>query len=232
MKDILTRREALKAIGVAGSLTTTGVLTDQQTPYGTVRLIEAGIEYDLPNGYNYNTYHLDGQPMYHVGADGTRLFLTRSAPASVRRLFAKSDVITSGDRVTGTPGVLTNTRPTKGVTTKLASGARPVIGVALAESHTKPTIEIRRLDQTPVIATKTVEKEVTSDLETSHSVKPREITAETRHVLDERVDDESVPMHERALKTEYRDVQVEAVPKVRIRDHGELTVMDVPDARE
>lgn len=222
MRDsTIDRRTVLKSVGVAGALTGPQVVRASVDERDTVRLVEAGVVFDVPDGHPYLRFTTDGRPTY--GVDRDRVLLSALVDRSVRRTVLDNDVLVNADGV-GAPPAATDAGATTSLPTALDSRHRTRAFVTLDEPVEPPRVEVSRRGDGFQVAGSGFTERLTPGTTIERRLDPRPVTVRTERVLDERVDNESVPPAERGLKTERGTVTVDAVPTVVARDYGELTV--------
>jgi hypothetical protein len=219
-----TRRDVLKttaSAAVVGGLATTPVTAD---PEGTFHVVEAGLQYDIPDMPNLNRVHTDSRPPYTVRESENTLLVARRAPDSLVD-DAESKGALVAEQPTG-PGQSRGLGPSESVGTLpegLTSRMRSRGGVHLAESHRPPRVAVRWNGRTATVVV-TGEPNHRIDPGTTSSVRlqTRTVEAETVRLLDERVDNEDIPEYRRAKKREYGTTEIDVTPVVKVTHHGEL----------
>lgn len=220
----INRREAIKAISVAGGLGTissTGGAVDEEI--GSTRLIEVGLEYELNENHNYRIFGGDTARLYRIESD-ERATITRHAVEEVKSLFMSNNVIVNSDYMGPPPLVTNEIEHTMGLPVSLASRYRTSEFVKLAEEFNPPEVNVSQDRNQIKLTVEDISTEISPGPEQTISLSPREVVAETITVQDERVDDSSLPKPQRSLRTKQGKVSVDATPKVKIRDFGEVTV--------
>lgn len=216
----IQRRDVLKTVGAASALGVVGTVQAAKSDEGSVRLVELGIEYDLPGGHNYQRVHIEGKSPYHVDSDS--VVLSSVAPDEVRDTFANNDVVVNGVDATTIPSETTETRTVKAIPTGLAAREDPRELTHLTESHRLPDVGVEVTGGEPTVVAEGVRQTLSPGAERTLELPSRTVSAETIRVTDEIAEIEGVPEHMWGPKTEYGAVEVEAVPTVVVRDRGEL----------
>jgi hypothetical protein len=216
----IQRRDVLKTVGAASALGVVGTAQGTKSDEGSVRLVELGIEYDLPGGHNYQRVHVEGNPLYRV--DGDRVVLDSLASGEVRDTFANNDVVVNGVDATSIPSETTETQTVEAIPTALAAREDPRELTHLTESHRLPDVGVEVSGDDPIVVAEGVRQTLSPGSERVLELPPRTVSAETIHVTDETAEIEGVPEHMWGPKTEYGVVEVEAVSTVVVRDRGEL----------
>lgn len=216
----IKRRDVLKTVGAASALGVFGTVQGAKSDEGSVRLVELGIEYDLPGGHNYQRVHIEGKSPYRVDSDS--VVLSSVAPSEVRGTFANNDVVVNGVDATTIPSESTETRTVKAIPTVLAAREDPRELTHLTESHQLPDVRIEVTDDDPTVVAEGVRQTLSPGAERVLKLPSRTVSAETIHVTDETAEIEGVPEHMWGPKTEYGSAEVEAIPTVVVRDRGDL----------
>jgi hypothetical protein len=223
MSDNFNRRGVLKAAGVTGSLVLTGNVQATDTGYGPVRLVEVGIEYDVENRGTYHTSNIDGNPGYFVDSQREAVVLYTPVLEDVARAFEAEDTVIGALDVVSTPARVTRSGPVREITT-IVQQRRPVKRLHLAEPHQPPEVDVRETGDDLVLVAEGGRVAIPYGTETPVELASRTVAARTFTVTDETVEIEAVPEHRWGPRTEYGSVEVEAVPTVTVKDHGELAV--------
>lgn len=218
--DNIQRCDVLKTVGTASAFGMVGTASGIGSGEGSVRLVEMGIEYDLPEGYNYQRVHVEGISPYNVRNDN--VVLTSVAPEKVRETFAGNNVVVNGVDQTTIPSKTTEVETVEAVPTSLAAHEDPYELTHLTESHRLPEIHVEVAGDNPTVVAEGVRETLTQGTETEFKLSSRTVSAETYHVTDEIAEIEGVPEHKWGPKTEYDSVEVKVVPTVKVRDRGEL----------
>lgn len=90
----IQRRDVLRTVGAASTFGVVGTVQAAQSDEGSVRLVEMGLKYNLPEGYNYQRVHVEGKSTYHVSGDS--VVVDSLAPDEVRDTFVDNDVVVNG----------------------------------------------------------------------------------------------------------------------------------------
>lgn len=221
------RRDVLKTVGAAGSLGVVGIATGSGNELGSVRFIEAGLVHDLPDSHPYHGFGRDGLKAYRIDPTEGILTIRRETPEAARKLFEEGKAVVAGRKLQSAPAVASATSQPKLLTTELTSGYRPAGTVRLAEPRYPPEISIRATGGDVAVSADGVTDHLPIGREYERELDPRDVTVRTAQVVDELVANPAVPKSQRSLKTEYGTVTVEAIPRLKARDYGELTVVDV-----
>lgn len=221
------RRDVLKAAGTVGSVGVVGLASGSQVEYGSVRFIEAGLWYDLPDEHPYYELGIDSLKPYRLDKNNEKLALLPEAPDVVHRLVAEHDTIIAGTVMRAGPAVIGGTGRTELLTTEFASGYRPAGAVRLTESLQQPSAFIKVNDGNVTVSVDGVTDRLPTNREYSRKLDVRKVTAKTAQVVNEPVDNPAVPEAQRSLKTEYGEVTVPTVPTVNAINHGELNILEL-----
>lgn len=219
----IQRRDVLKTVGTASTLGVVGTVHAARSNEGAVRLVEMGMKYDLPDGYNYQRVHVEGKSPYHV--DGNSVIVDSVAPNEVQNAFIDNDVVVNGvGRASLAPETQT-TGTVQAVPTELAAREDPYELTHLTESHRLPDVRVKVAGENPTVLVEGIRQTLTPGAERELELPARTISAETYTVTDEIAEIEGVPEHMWGPKTEYDSVAVEAVPRVTVRDRGEFDLL-------
>lgn len=216
----IQRRDVLKTVGAASAFGVFGTVRGAKSDEGSVRLVELGIEYDLPRGHNYQRVHIEGKSLYSV--DGDSVVLSLVAPDEVRDTFANNDVVVNGVDATTIPSETTETETVKAIPTALAAREDPRELTHLTEPHRLPDVGVEVTGDDPTVVVEGVRQTLSPGAERALELPARTVSAETIRVTDEIAEIDGVPEHMWGPKTKYDSVDVEAVPTVVVRDRGEL----------
>lgn len=223
----IDRRTVLKSVAFAGSVGSPGLVTGDLIDRGSVRLLEAGVVYDVPDDHSYAGYRTDGRPSYAVDAHGDRVLLSPLTDVTVRRTLLDNSAVVNASKVTSPPATVENP-PETSLPTALDRQLRVTSGVTLDEPFEPSQLEIDRQGSEFFVSGSGFTDRLTPGTTVERCLEPLRVTVKTERFLDEQVDDESVPPAERGLKMEQGTLVVDATPTVFIRDYGELSVA-VPD---
>lgn len=227
MTDSVNRRDVLKAAGATGSLVLAGTVQATNTGYGPVRLVEVGLEYDLPDGHSYHGTNIDGHPGYVVDERERRVVLPPNRPDTTDATFAGADAVVGTDAVRSAPVRVTSPDPTPTLTTGVVDHRRPIKNVHLVEPVVEPTVAVRDASDGLALLANGDRVRLEPGTERSLDLDPVTVVAETFHVTDEIVELPGVPDHRQGPRTDYDRVTVEAKPTVHVRDLGDLPVVEV-----
>lgn len=225
MMEKTTRRDVLKATGAASAISGFA-LTATASENQLVRVVEAGIRYEVPPNDSYDGVHLDSRPPYTVDTDERKLVVLNTASQSTTSRIRESTnlldemAIDSGDETSVGPrdGTLS------ALPTELSSRMRVMHAVSLVSPIRVPTVTLHQNANAPVL---NVESEGVVELPVGERTEVRldSVAAEARttHVVG-KVSIEGVPEFMEGLKREQDSVEIEATPVVEAINHGELVV--------
>lgn len=216
----IQRRDVLKTVGAASAFGVVGTVQGAQSDEGSIRLVEMGVEYDLPGSYNYQRVHVEGKSPYRL--DGDSVIVDSIVPDEVRDAFVNNDVVVNGLDQTAIPSETVSTETVKAVPTELAAREDPRELTHLTESHQLPDVRVEVNGNDPIVVAEGVRQTLALGAEREFQLPARTVSAETYRVTDEIAEIEGVPEHMWGPKTEYDSVDVKAVPTVTVRDRGEL----------
>lgn len=220
-----TRRNVLKALGttvitsnVAGQVSAT--TTDR------VRVVEAGLRYEVPQVDGLETVHTDSRPPYTVQPDKGRVLLLKNASNRDRsrirgseNLFDEKPVASQGKAEIAPAGDSVRTLPIA-----LTSRMRPVEVVLLAKPLQFPSVTVQGQEETPLITT---QSKGTTDLLPGERVTvglpDQKAEVQTSRVVGDVMNDE-LPERLRGLKREEGSKTVMVSPVLEAINHGFLKV--------
>lgn len=214
MSDDPTRRRLLRSAALAGSVAAVGP-TVAGDDGRSVRLVEAGIRYDVPDGEEYDRVHVDARPQYTVRPRAREL--VASDPAALE---------TDGSIASGRTTIDGAGEPVRLLPTALTSRKRVRAGVALAEDHRLPEVVLE-----PDAAETTVDVpsgdrfDLPKGSAREIALPSETVAVRTRAASDERATVRSAPAWHAGRVQEEGAATVEAVPVVAITDHGDLSVV-------
>jgi hypothetical protein len=224
MNDNLNRRDVLKAAGVTGSIVLASNVQATDTGYGPVRFVEVGVEYDVESRGTYHTSNVDGNPGYFVDSQREAVVLYTPVLEDVARPFEARDTVIGALDVASAPTRVTRPGPVREIATGVVQRRRPVEHLHLTEPHQPPDVHVREAGGELLLVAEGDQVAISPDTETAVELAPRTVAARTFTVTDQTVEIEAVPEHRWGPRAEYGSVEVEAVPTVTVRDHGELSV--------
>lgn len=217
----VARRTFLRSSAVAGTgaigIGTASAKSDSES-INQIRLIEAGVEYDVPSyedpEYAVHSVSIDDRQEYAHDADTQQIHLLPSSSQRTIDAFENANVVVrtpSNELIPTGRGELLhlNTGETRILSTKLSRDLRPITGIELDGSVTGPSVSLET-GRTVSVADRT-------------AVAPEKQTA-----VD--LDEDSAPIRTAAKRdpSETRTVSLSVTPQVRVRNHG---VVDVIDSR-
>lgn len=225
MMEETTRRDVLKIAGTASAVSGLA-LTATAEEGKRVRVVEAGLRFEVPENDEYDRVNPDSRPPFTIDETQRKLVVLNTAsPADTSRIRDSSDLIgersaSSADEVAVGPqdGTL------KALPTELSSRMRVKRAVQLDSPVRIPTITIHANANAPAL---NVEGEGAIELDVGERIERRldPITADARtsRVVGQ-ASIEGVPEHVQGLKRERDSVEIEATPVVEAVNHGELVV--------
>lgn len=225
MTQETTRRDVLKIAGTASAVSGLA-LTATANEGERVRVVEAGLRFEVPDNDDYERVNPDSRPPYTVDETERKLVVLNTAsPADESRIQETGDLLDErsagrADEVAVGPrdGQL------KALPTELSSRMRVKRAVQLDSPVRAPTVTLRANTNAPALS---VEGEGVVELGIGERTEVRldPVTAEARtsHVVG-KASIEGVPEHMQGLKRERDSVEVEATPVVEAVNHGELVV--------
>lgn len=225
MTDKTTRRDVLKAAGTASAMSGFA-LTATASESQRIRVVEAGIRFDVPPNDDYDGVHIDSRPPYTVNSKERKFVLLNNASPSTTSQIRDSTslfderTVDSGDEVSVGPqdGTLS------ALPTELSSRMRVMRAVGLVSPIRAPTVMIHQNANAPVL---NVESEGVVELpvgeRTEVRLDPVAAEARTTHVVG-KVSIEGTPEFMEGLKREQDSVEIEATPVVEAINHGELVL--------
>lgn len=216
----LKRRDVLKTVGTTSVFGVVGATQRTTADKGSIRLVETGLKYDLPTGYNYQQMFVESKSLYDI-EDGVA-FLSSTTPDEVRETFINNDTIVNGIDNTAVPQKSEGGRTVQAVPTALSQRKEVRELTHVTESHRLPEIRVQVGSKSSTISVEGLHEKLRVGTEREFSLPTQTITAETYRVTDEIAEIEEVPEHKWGPKTEYDSVEIDAVPTVTVRDRGEL----------
>ena len=224
-ENTLTRRKALKLTGLASGVGLAGLATGKQTG-NKLRLVEAEIEYELPDGPSYHLFHHDSPAPYHVDEDRGVVKITELTPNALReKLSSDKPVVRDQDSENAGTAQLGN-KQIKRLPLAFSTRSRLAKTVPLAEPVSLPSVRVRPNKSKAKIETPAGTQEISPGNTLETELPSHEVVANTITILDEKSTDPSIPPHRRGLKEEYGTVKVTAIPTLRVRDYGKMAVKE------
>lgn len=226
MTDNPSRRQVLRGVSSAGALAVFGTAGASAAGDPSLRVVEAGIRYDVPDRDDLERYHVDSRPQYTVRANQNELQLTSRAS---EELASKLDGGAFVDEQSAGTGASTeihgSNREVRELPTALSARMRVMEQITLESPIRLPTVTVHANANG---AAATVESKGRIDLETGSrttvELDPVSVSAKTAVTTDEVVPLEGVPEHLWGPTEEVGTAEIQATPVVELVDHGELTV--------
>lgn len=222
----LNRRTVLKSTAVTG-VTGTVISSTRASSEQTIRLIEAGIRYDLETTDDLSTVQLDSRPRFTVDTDRIELVVGDDiSTAWVDKIRQTAGLVAEQPAAVGeSVAARDSERQVATATTELSTRMRPMRGVVLAEPTEYPRVKVQRRSATPrliVPGAGTFELGPGTDREIELSTTT--LQAQTVQETGEPTEWEDLPEHLWNAERTYGSETVQATPVVRVVDHGELTL--------
>lgn len=225
MTEKTTRRDILKIAGTASAVSGLAI-TSTANEGERVRVVEAGIRYEIPSNNDYDIVNPDSRPPYTVDKEDRKLIVLNNAASSTSSRIKEASALVdeqsagSADEVSVGP----RNETIRALPTDLSSRMRAKRAVQLDSPLRAPTVTLRMNANAPTL---NVESKGTVELPVGERTEVRlnPITAEARttHVVGE-ASIEGVPDFMQGLKREQDSVEIEATPVVEAVNHGELVV--------
>lgn len=219
MTEKPTRRTVLKAAGSTGVAGTLSISTVSAADT-TTEVIEAGVEYTVPDGISYDAFRTDSRPSYTVDRRRGKLVLLKRMSQQKRSEVIENPFLTDERAIGSNTEVALG--PSDGrlnaLPTRLTSRMRVSEQIRIDGSVRYPNVVIHTRGEAPAanVASRGrinlnpgERKEVELD--------PVTVTVRTKRVL-ESTNREGETSHER----EFGTTEIEATPVVNLVNHGEL----------
>lgn len=222
MREAFTRREVLKAVGVAGGLTGCGAADAGTTAVGTTRFVEVGISYDLKAGTRVPTGHRETEPDYRFDPDRRRIVLPDRVPETAVERFRGGFAVAANDGLEPGPR---DVEPVRGRRVVISvDGGRPLGSVSLTAPHEQPTVALERRGRRAVLLTEEGDYELRESDTLAVELPPRTLRVRGLEYADEVPEGTGARRGELTAPPEPIAVEVEATPTVSVADHGEIGV--------
>lgn len=223
--NTLTRRKALKLTGLASGVGLAGLATGKQTG-NELRLIEAEIEYELPDGPSYHLFHHDSPAPYHVDKERGIIEITELTSKALREKLSGDKSLVRDQDSENVGGAQLGNKQIKRLPLAFSTRSRLAKTAPLSEPVSLPSIRVRPGQAKAKIETPVGTKEISPGNTLETKLPSNEVVANTITILDEKTTDSSIPAHRRGPKEEYGTVRVTATPTLRVRDYGRVTVKE------
>jgi len=222
MSDKPNRRQVLQAFSSTTAAAMMGLATASQ-PSGSARLVEAGIEYVVPNRPDYELGHTDSHPPYAVDSELDLLLIPPWAHEGVGSQASRGPMIDerSANRNSPVHVVAPNTR-VRALPIGLSGRKRVTDSLHLKNPLQLPTVTVHWNENAPSAAIQSVGMVNVSPGE-SKAVELEPETVEVRIVSSTDGSDEG----SRVIQREEEYAQIEATPVVHIVDHGDLDIQHI-----
>lgn len=225
MSETPTRRQILQSISTTGAVAMLGTAAGA-APGPSVRLVEAGLRYDVPERSDYERTHTDSRPPYTVDAAENRLLVLPRAAKSVEQQLDADGVV--DERVAGAADRVHVVEPdarTGSLPVSLTGRKRIMDVVHLADDHRLPTVTLHwNANGTAATVQSEGRVELAAGESKTIELEPETVDVRTVTKLDERRESDHVPDDRLSLKTERGTATVDATPIVEVVDHGTLAL--------
>lgn len=216
-----SRRQLLRTVASSSAIVTLGA--SEVAAKLSVRLVEAGVKYEVPERSDYDGIHIDSRPPYTVDHDNNNLVISESSDVlqeDQSALIDESEAKEMSSVEIGGSG-----KQVKAIPVSLSSRLRVMNAISLTSKHQLPTVTLHWNGEsvTANIQSKG-EIELSPGATKQVSLEEENVEARTIRVTDEIAEIEGIP--ERALgpKREFGSVDVNVTPVIKMVDYGELTV--------
>lgn len=219
MRDNTTRRAVLKAAGSAGVASGMSIST-AAVEDKSVETIEAGIEYEIPERLNYDSFHSDSRPSYTVDSSREKLILLKRMSKKHRSKIIDNPVLADEQPIGSNASVTVGPQDGKlnALPVRLSTRMRVTEQVSLVDPVQSPTVVIHTRGNSPAA---NVESQGKIELHPGDRKRirlaPITATVRIKNVV-ETTSDEGRVRHER----EFDTTEVQAVPVVNLLHRGEL----------
>jgi len=221
----LNRRDVLAALGGGSIITLTNGAEAVETGVQT-RLVEASIEFDIPDG-NYLATNIDGNPVYVVDEerDTIALFPTRSEGRD--RIISKEAVV-AGKSIGQSPTTI-GPRGEKSINTDTLGYRRPTRSVQTDSqiSIADPKINVR--NESAIVTAGDEQFDLRPGDSIEQVLEEQEITVFERSKSEETVSVAGVPDHRESHAIELTPKDVSATPTLQVKNWGKLSVVEITD---
>lgn len=222
MKQETTRRDVLKLAGTASAVSGLAI-TATADESERVRVVEAGLRFEVPSNDEYDLVLPDSRPPYTVDEEERKLVVLNTAsPETASRIRNAGDIL--DERTAAEVAVGPRDGRVKALPTELSSRMRAKRAVRLAEPSRVPTVSLDAGANVPVLNAGSKEPvELAAGERRELRLDPVAARARTSRVVGEATVD-GVPEFMQGLKRERDSVDIEATPVVEAINHGELVV--------
>lgn len=232
----IRRRNFLRATGVttvsAVGIDTVSAKADSE--YASVSFVEVGLSHrtSLPEVEgSFSFVHIDDVVEHDVDESEGEVRMDGTARESTKRTFDNNDHVSKFVGYQSMPTVIER-RPTRVLTTNVGRAFRRTYGLTTALDYQRPPLDIRTRGKrsTDAIVVSSGDKKVEVDPGASESVhlRSRSVLAPVEKPTGEIVQNETIPEHKRAQRTETRLETVTVTPIVKVRNYGQLDVVETP----
>lgn len=221
----ISRRSMLKSAGSIVAFGAIGSVPASAQKSSQVRLIEAGVTYNVPERDDYKAYHHDSTPQYVVDPDEDTLTILPEMTESLQQKLGRGSTVAAGKNVSKGPGTVVPAQDTTQIPVRTGSKLQPSSTIQTDSSVTLPEVALDSSESRPQMSING--QQVQAEGLTQVSLSPQTVELKTRTVLDERVDNDQIPPEQRALKTVEGSVTVDVVPEVAVRDYGTLDIAEL-----
>ncbi|MFB6177595.1 MAG: hypothetical protein ABEI99_10705 [Halobaculum sp.] len=230
--DHTTRRDALRAVGAVGLMSGLSTAATAEAP--TVRVVEAGLRYELSVAESFDTVHPDSRPPYTVNEGRGELLLLNTASRADRRAIRGAPELANERSVRTGTTVRVDPGEVGALPTELSTRMRAKEAVVLTEQLRTPRVTARpTADDVVLTAEGAGRRRLSSGERTTVALDSVTATVQTSRVVGEAdVNDQDVPDFRIGVQREYGSRTVEVRPIVEAVNHGTLTVAQQPDPPE
>lgn len=219
----LNRRDVLAALGGGSIITLTNGAEAVETGVQT-RLVEASIEFDLPDG-NYLATKIGGNPVYVVDEerDAIALFPTRSEERG--RIISKEAVV-AGKSIRQPPSAI-GPRGEKSIITDTLGYRRPTRSVQIDSPISMAEPKINVLNESAIVTVGDEQFNLEPGDSIEQVLEEQKITVFERSKSEETVSVAGVPDHRETNAIELTPKDVSATPTLQVKNWGKLSVVEI-----
>lgn len=224
MVDTVTnRREVLKAVGAAGGLTLVAPrsVRAMSTDFGQKRLVEVGIEYDVPD-YNYHGTKHGGSPVNFADEAEEQMVHYPMLPR-LARIIERNDFVVGATTIEGPPFEMGG-QGTSSVVIEMSGYRRPVRSISLREPHRPPKVEVHVVDDEPIVIIPGRQFKLSEGQSESIELETQTLATREQRLTDERASVKGMPDHRVGFERKLEPITVEATPVIKVKYYGALDV--------
>lgn len=232
----IARREFLRTTSAAGfALAGTGTATASSDSLGRTHYTEAKFEFQVEspseNEEDLPVIDVDEAVGRAIDNEEGKLYLLEQGSQTSVETFRHSDQVIKSEEYRPLSTNLHNSRAVRQVPLNLGQNYRTLRALKLSEDYRLPSVSLSLDGETLSANVSGTKTSVAPGEESQSSLSPVQLPVELVSHSEELVDNQSIPEYQRARKREAQSTTVRATPTLKIRNYGQLDVVDFTHSR-